>query len=307
MNDQQPVARGFRRLFEPLSIGNFTVRNRIVNTTHGTALGEARELRYLRERARGGVGLMGLHGSQGVLNYAVGPAPASRTPDWDQKLPSPVTDDGVAYYDDIVIPHMAKRADVVHAEGAKCFGQVYHLGAASHAQRIYPPIGPSAVPDPYDALVPHPLTEDEIDEIITAFAHGIRRVRDAGMDAAEIHGAHGYLVNEFLSPYFNQRTDQWGGNRDNRLRFTREIIRRAREFVGDFPIGLRIGVDGDGANRGITVDELVELSRGLATDLAYISITGGNYSGFGDGYETAYVSPWYRDAGFNVPGCRPRP
>jgi 2,4-dienoyl-CoA reductase-like NADH-dependent reductase (Old Yellow Enzyme family)/thioredoxin reductase len=301
MNDAQPVARGYRRLFEPLTIGNFTIRNRIVNTTHGTALAEARDLRYLQERARGGVGFMGLHGSQGVLNYAVGPAPISATPDWDQKAPSPITDDGIAFYDDLVIPYMAKRADVVHENGAKCFAQVYHLGAAPHAQRIFPPIGPSAVPDPYDALVPHPLTEQQIDEVILAFAHGIRRVRDAGMDAVEIHGAHGYLVNEFLSPYFNQRTDQWGGSRDNRLRFIRTIIRRAREFVGDFPIGLRIGVDGDGANRGITVAELVELSRALACDLAYISISGGNYSGFGDGYESAYVSPWYREPGFNVP------
>ena len=300
MTEADPVASGFRRLFEPLTIGNFTVRNRIVNTTHGTQLNEGRDLRYLQERARGGVGLMGLHGSQGVYNYAVGPAPASRTPDWDQKLPSPLTDEGIAFYDDTVIPYMRKRADVVHAEGAKCFAQVYHLGAAPHGQRIYPPIGPSAVADPYDALVPHPLSEDEIEEVIFAFAHGIRRVRDAGMDAAEIHGAHGYLVNEFTSPYFNRREDKWGGNRENRLRFVRTIIARARELVGDFPIGLRIGVDGDGANRGITVAELAEVARKISPDVAYLSITGGNYSGFGEGYETAYVSPWYREPGFNV-------
>jgi 2,4-dienoyl-CoA reductase-like NADH-dependent reductase (Old Yellow Enzyme family)/thioredoxin reductase len=297
------VARGYRRLFEPLTIANFTIRNRIVNTTHGTALGEARDLRYLRERARGGAGFMGLHGSQGVFNYAVGPVPESRTPDWDQKLPSPVTDDGIAFYDDVAIPYMRKRAEVVHAEGAKCFAQVYHLGAASHGQRIHPPIGPSAVPDPYDALVPHPVTEDEIEDIIVAFAHGIRRVRDAGLDAAEIHGAHGYLVNEFLSPYFNHRTDRWGGSRENRLRFLRTILRRAREMVGDFPIGLRIGVDGDGHNRGVTVDELVAIARELDGEVAYVSISGGNYSGFGDGYELAYVSPWYREPGFNVPAA----
>jgi 2,4-dienoyl-CoA reductase-like NADH-dependent reductase (Old Yellow Enzyme family)/thioredoxin reductase len=294
------VARGYRRLFEPLEIGNFTIRNRIVNTTHGTGLSEDRDLRYLQERARGGAALLGLHGSQGVLNYAVGPTPTSPAPNWDQQLVSPVSDAGVAFYDETVIPYMAKRAAVVHAEGAKCFAQVYHLGAAGHAQRITPPIAPSAVSDPYDALTPHPLTGDEIEEVIFAFAHGIRRVRDAGMDAAEIHGAHGYLVNEFLSPYFNRRNDEWGGSLANRLRFLRRIIAAARELVGDFPIGLRIGVDGDGVHRGITVEGLAEIAHAVSGDVQYISVTGGNYAGFGQGHELAYVSPWYREPGFNA-------
>jgi 2,4-dienoyl-CoA reductase-like NADH-dependent reductase (Old Yellow Enzyme family)/thioredoxin reductase len=303
MNKELPVPSGFRRLFEPLAIGNFSIRNRIVNTTHGTQLGEARDLRYLQERARGGAGLIGLHGSHGVASYAVGPAPFSSAPDWDQRPPSPVTQEGIAFYDEVAIPYMRKRADVVHAEGAKCFAQVYHLGAASHAQRIFPPVGPSPVPDPYDALVPHPLDDEQIEELVLTYAHGIRRVWEAGLDAAEIHGAHGYLVNEFLSPYFNRREDKWGGSRPNRLRFLRSILQRAREMVGDFPIGLRIGVDGDGHNRGITEAELVELARDLSGELAYLSITGGNYSGFGEGYEKAYVSPWYREPGFNVPAA----
>jgi len=107
----EPVARGFRRLFEPLTIGTFTVRNRIVNTTHGTALGEARELRYLQERARGGVGLMGLHGIQGVSTYALGPGVAGAAPDWDQKPLSALSMQGVAHYDDVAIPHMKLRAE----------------------------------------------------------------------------------------------------------------------------------------------------------------------------------------------------
>jgi 2,4-dienoyl-CoA reductase-like NADH-dependent reductase (Old Yellow Enzyme family)/thioredoxin reductase len=296
------AAPGFRRLFEPLDIGGFTVKNRIVNTTHGTALGEARDLRYLKERAEGGVGLMGLHGSLGVYNYAVGPAPERTAPDWDERSPSPVTSAGIAHYDAIAVPYMQKRADVVHEGGAKCFAQVYHLGAAPHAQRISPAIAPSPVADPYDAIVPHALTEAEIEEVIVAFAHGIRRVKEAGVDAAEIHGAHGYLVNEFLSPYFNQREDRWGGSRENRTRFLLEIVDAARDLVGaDYPIGVRIGVDGDGDNRGITVDELVEIARIVGPHVAYISVSGGNYAGFGDGPERAYVSPWYTEPAFNAP------
>src|SRR6202012_5637040 len=144
----------------------------------------------------------------------------------------------------------------------------------------HPAVGPSAIADPYEAHVPPALDEEEIEELIVGMAHDIRRAAEGDHDAAEIHGAHGYLVNEFLSPYFNRREDKWGGSRPNRLRFLRSILRRAREMVGDFPIGLRIGVDGDGRNRGITEAELIELARDLSGELAYLSITGGNYSGF---------------------------
>ncbi len=296
------AATGFRRLFEPLRIGTFEVRNRIVNTTHGTALSEPRDLRYLQERARGGVGLMGVHASHGIYSYAVGPAPYSRTPEWDQRFPSPVSSEGIAYFDDAVIPSLRRRAEVIHAEGARVFGQVFHLGAAPHQESIAPAIAPSAVADPYEALSPHPLTEEEIDELVLAFAHAIRRVAEAGLDAAEIHGAHGYLVNQFLSPYFNRRDDRWGGSRENRVRFSLAIVAAAREMLGpDFTIGIRIGVDGDGAGRGLTVEEQAEIARLLAPHVAWISVSGGSYSGLGDGFEGAYVSPWYREPAFNVP------
>lgn len=297
---EQDVAAGFRRLFEPITIGGFEVRNRIVNTTHGTALSEPRDLRYLRERARGGVGLMGLHGSTGVASYAVGPGPVSAAPEWDQLSISPVTAEGIRHYDNVAIPYMRKRAEVVHAEGARCFAQVYHLGAAMHAQRVVPPVAPSAVADPYEAIAPHPLTGEEIEELVVAFAQGIRRVREAGLDAAEIHGAHGYLVHQFLSPYFNRRTDQWGGSRENRVRFVLEILRQARQLAGaDFPVGIRVGTDGAGT-RGLTTGELVETCRLLAPHVAYISVSNGSYSGFGDGYELAYVNPWYKEPAYNA-------
>ena len=300
MNESKPPA-AFRRLFEPLTIGSLTLRNRIVNTMHGSGLGEARDLRYLQERARGGASLLGVHASGGVYGYTIGPGPRTASVDWDAKGISPLTAEGIAHYDDAVIPALRMRADVIHGEGAKCFAQVYHLGAARHGAHAGPVLAPSSVQDPYEALVPHALTEEEIEELIVCFAHAIRRTREAGLDAAEIHGAHGYLVNEFLSPYFNRRTDAWGGTRDNRARFVVRMIEAARAMVGaDFPIGIRIGVDGDGDRRGITIDELAAISGLLAPHVAYISVSGGNYAGFGDGLETAYVSPWYKDPAFNV-------
>src|SRR5690606_28926047 len=104
------------------------------------------------------------------------------------------------------------------------FAQVYHPGAGRHGASAGAVLAPSAVQDPYEAHMPHPLAEDEIEELVLAFAHGIRRVQESGMDAAEIHGAHGYLVNEFFSPYFNRRTDRWGGSRENRVRFALSIV-----------------------------------------------------------------------------------
>ena len=291
----------FRHLFEPLRIGNFEVRNRVLNATHGTGLPEGRDLRYLQERARGGAALLGVHASHGVYSYSIGPGPRGTAPDWDGNWLSPVSSEGIAYFDDTVIPGLRRRAAVVHAEGARCFAQVYHSGAAMHAVGVAPVVAPPAVPDPYESAVPHPLSDAEIEELVLPFAHGIRRAEEGGQDAAEIHAAHGYLVSEFLSPYFNRRTDRWGGSPGNRVRFVLEIISTARKMVEwAFPIGIRVGLDGDGVRRGVTATELAEICRLLAPHVAYISVSGGNYAGFGDGVEAAYVSPWYTTPGYNA-------
>ena len=186
-NTTVPAGSAFRHLFEPLRIGRFEVRNRILNATHGTGLPEARDLRYLQERARGGAALLGVHASHGVYSYSIGAGPRGTAPDWDGRWISPVSPEGVAYFDDTLIPGLRQRASVIHAEGARCFGQVYHSGAAMHAAGVTPVVAPSAVPDPYEAAVPHPLSDAEIEELILAFAHGIRRAEESGQDAAEIH------------------------------------------------------------------------------------------------------------------------
>lgn len=290
----------FPRLFEPLQIGNFTVRNRIVCTAHHAALPKDREQSYLRVRARGGAGLFGLNGGLGVGNYVLTPGAAGGVGDWDRPPPSGLTDAGVEFYDSAFIPQLREKAELLHAEGARCFGQVNHVGAGQHWPTMAGVMGPSNVPDPYDGLVPHAMSEEEIRDLIFLFAQGIRRIREAGLDAAEIHGAHGYLVMQFFSPHFNRRQDQWGGCRENRVRFALAIIAAARKLVGDFPIGIRIGCEGAGLGRGLTREELVEVARLLSPHVAYISISNGSYSGFADGFDGAYVSPWYREPAFNA-------
>jgi 2,4-dienoyl-CoA reductase-like NADH-dependent reductase (Old Yellow Enzyme family)/thioredoxin reductase len=291
---QEASKHGFRRLFSPLQIGDFETANRIVCTTHGSRLPLQRDLAYLRARARGGAGMLGLHGSAGVASYSIGVAPEAQAPDWDEEFPSPATDAGVTYFDETAIAAMRARADAVHAEGATCYGQVYHLGVAGHTQGINPPLGPSAVPDPYDALAPYALRDVDVDELIHVFAHGVRRIREAGMDAAELHAAHGYLIFQFLSPYFNRRGDRWGGTRTGRLGFLQAIIAQARLLVGEFPIGVRIGT-----GLGIDDDELCEIATEIAPQVAFISVSGGSYSGFSNGYELPYVSSWNKEPAYN--------
>jgi 2,4-dienoyl-CoA reductase-like NADH-dependent reductase (Old Yellow Enzyme family)/thioredoxin reductase len=292
----------FRRLFSPVEIGSVVIPNRIVNTAHHTGLDEERDVRYIQERARGGTGFIGLSAGYGVYEYSVGPAAIDGGAGWDVKAPDPASDAGIAFYDDVLTPALERRAHVVHAEGARCFGQVGHSGAGEHRVLLTAAVGPSAVPDPHKGMMVHPLTNGEIEELIVSFAQGVRRVRDAGIDVAEIHGAHGYLISQFMSPYFNRREDRWGGSRENRLRFPMAILEAARELVGDqYPIGIRIGTDSDGAKRGLTTDELVEISKALAPYVAYISVSGGNYAGFGDGIELAYVGTWYVEPGIGAP------
>ena len=299
---EYPEHAAHRRLFSPLAIGDFTVPNRIVNSTHGTGLDDERELRYLQERARGGAGFLGVQASQGVRDFAVGTGPRRKDPRWDERALHPLSREGIAHFDDLVIPRLRRRAEIIHAEGARCYAQLYHPGAARHWRSVDPVVAPSTVVDPYESLTPHALRADEVLDLVSAFAHGIRRIAEAGMDAAELHGAHGYLINQFLSPYFNRRTDAWGGAMERRVAFVVAVIAEARSLLSEsFPIGIRLGIDGNGVDRGLTVRDMLRACELLAPHVDFISITGGSYAGHGGEEEVAYVSPWYQTPGTNVP------
>ena len=290
---------GLRRLFEPITLGGVSIRNRIANTTHKTTLSEARELRYLEERARGGAGLLVVQGGEGARSFGVGPAPHKWPSAWDELPISPVTPEGVAHYDNYDIPRLKERARVIHEGGAKCFGQLFHLGAGVHAVSALPTIAPSAVADPFEGYSPHAMTTEEIEGLIFAFAQAIRRIRAGGFDGVELHAAHGYLLCEYLSPYFNRRGDPYGGSRENRVRIVLRIVEEARKLVGDFPIGFRIGTDGLGET-GIDEEEVVAVAKLLEPHAAYFSVSNGNYSGLGRNAE-AYVGTWNRPPAYNAP------
>jgi 2,4-dienoyl-CoA reductase-like NADH-dependent reductase (Old Yellow Enzyme family)/thioredoxin reductase len=292
-------------LQEPISIGPIELRNRLMMTVHGPRLPQRRYVRYLEERVRGGVALVGLSAAVGLYDLPLGPGRyhASYAGDIDVVPPHPLSAEGIAHFDRFITV-LREQADAIHRHGGKCVGQVYHPGANQNANvatdTFQPAIAPSAVPDEYRRNVPHVLTTGEIADVVETYAQAGRRIAEAGIDAIEIHGAHGYLVNQFMSPYTNKRTDEYGGSLDNRMRFVAEIIAATRHHVGDYPIGIRIN-GSDRVEGGLTNDDMQEIARRLAAlGMIYVNISGGTYGGMRHGLKLPYVSPSYMPEGHNV-------
>ncbi|MFH1486725.1 MAG: NAD(P)/FAD-dependent oxidoreductase [Chloroflexota bacterium] len=243
----------FPKLFEPGRIGTLQLQNRLIMAAMGTfsatAEGEAtqRMLDYYAARARGGVGLIIVQLTSVMANARGGRY-------------------HLAAYDDKFIPRLRKISQVAHEHGAKIALQFGHHGTEhSEPPRLkgFEPgemdiVAPSAIPYTRTGVVPRELSIAEIHQIAEAFAEAARRARDADFDAVEFHGAHGKLISQFFCPYYNRRTDDYGGSLEKRARFACEILERSRSKVGsDFPLILR--VDGyNGFEGGATIDDLVK-------------------------------------------------
>ena len=178
-------------------------------------------LAHYRSLARGGVGTIVTEGMR------ADPGSVSR--------PS-----NIPAYDPKRIPGLARWADTVHAEGALIIGQIHHSGR-QHTGTTVPGrlVAPSAIACPRSGGVPHALRDDEIMDYIGYMVASAHNMCEAGLDGIEVHGAQGHLVQQFLSPFSNKRTDRWGGSWDNRLRFVIEILSGIRKVAKrDFLVGL---------------------------------------------------------------------
>ena len=266
--------RGDRLLATPFTIGSLTLPNRTVMTPMGTDLANPdgtpgeRLLAYWMERAEGGCGLIiaeitrvnDVHGAGTLHQLSV-----SR--------------------DEHVGP-LAEAIEKIHATGAKFFVQLHHPGAEG-----IPPlckdgttVSPSGVVVRTTMAPTRALETEEVEALVDDFVQGARRAKEAGADGIEIHGAHGYLVCQFLSPHSNRRSDKYGGDFEGRMRFVTEIIEGARELCGaDFPISVRISASemmetiGE-PGEGITLEEGVKIAKRLeelGVDL--ISVSSGTY------------------------------
>ena len=287
------IAPRLRRIFEPASIGQMKLKNRIVMPPMGTNYAEAggavsqRMLDYYEARARGGVGLIIVEGS----------APSVRCVTYPQPSPSHQASLG----DDKSVPGWRKLTDAAHKHNAKIAIQIMHATLENWGGKIVQ-VSPSPVVVPSRFMgnlvgPPHELTVDEIAERVEWFAAAAKRAKEAGFDGVEIHGAHQYIVSAFLSSATNQRTDKYGGSVENKARFLTEILWAVRREVGpDFPVWVRFNAQEWGIENGITMEEtkkLVPLAVKAGAQALHVS-------GYGAGsYVTA--APISDTAGFLVP------
>lgn len=142
--------------------------------------------------------------------------------------------------------------------------QIAHCGRQTNSKITgYPTVAPSAIRDKYfNQEVPKELNNDEIEEIINNFVESIRRAKQAGFDAVQLHCAHGYLLAQFLSSYTNRRTDKWGGSLENKFRILSEIFKRSKKINGDYPIWVKMNAY-DGRKKGMRISEAVEIAKML--------------------------------------------
>lgn len=180
-------------------------------------------------------------------------------------------------------PALFKRwADAGTHSDTQLWMQLNHPGKQIPSLISKEPVAPSAVPLggglEKSFNCPRALTGEEIEELVRKFAYAAGRAKEWGFTGVQIHGAHGYLVNQFLSPHHNRRDDQWGGSLENRMRFLREIYRAIRAEVGeDFPVGVKLN-SADFQRGGFTEEESMQVIQALQKDgMDLIEVSGGNY------------------------------
>lgn len=242
------AAKNFRKLFEPYTVKSMTLKNRIVMTPIGTNFaehtGEVNEkvIEYYKQRAKGGASLIIIEGTSVY-------SPQGAAGSYQLRIDH-----------DTYIPGLYRLCEIVHEYGSKISILLNHAGAAANGRLTnIQPVSASDIPSSADGDIPRPLTTDEIYTIVDKFAQAAKRAVTAGFDAVEIQAGHGYLLNQFLSPLTNDRTDEFGGSKENRARFTTLVLKAVREAVGEnVPIFLSISAD-ELAEGGNTLDDTKEI------------------------------------------------
>jgi len=253
-----------KTLFDQTSLSGIPLRNRLVRsaTWEGLADGNGRVTSPLvdiyRNLAAGEVGLI-------ISSYMY------VSPEGKQN------NGQLSATDDECIPGLQQLADAVHAEGGSLVAQLVHCGGqASREFSGMDPVAPSAIADKGYGEIPRALTQQEIDRIKADFAGAAQRIQESGFDGIQLHGAHGYLLSQFISPFRNRRNDRYGGCIENRCRFTLEVFEAIRETVGEtFPILIKIN-GSDFFEGGTTVEDSSFLASRLEeVGIAAIEVSGG--------------------------------
>ena len=237
----------YPNIFEPLTVKRTTIRNRIAMTPMGTNYGEAngemsnRHMNYYSLRAKGGVGLIILENAN--VEYPVGSNGTSQ----------------IRIDHDSYMPRYYQLVESLHKDGATVAIQINHAGAsASSARTGVETVSSSNVPTKAGGEIPRPMTKEEILTTVKKYAEAAKRIQAIGFDAIEIHCGHSYLMSQFISPYYNKRTDEFGGSVENRLRFPRMVLEAVRKEVGPwFPIIVRVSAE-ERVPGGNTLEDTLE-------------------------------------------------
>lgn len=258
-------------LFDPIRIGTLELANRFVRsaTWEGMCLPGGhptpRLIELYRQLAAGGVGLI-------ISGYTF------IRPDGIQ-LPGKM-----GIHEDSLIAELRQLTAAVHQQGGRVWCQLVHAGGQTSSRAIGAvPIAPSAVQPPNYPEMPREMSPEEIRAVVEAFAAGARRAREAGFDGIQLHGAHGYLIHQFLSPLMNRRRDDYGGSPENRRRFLEEICQAVRREVGaDYPVGIKLTA-ADHLPGGLEVAEATSVAAALpALGIDAIEVSAGTAAS-GDG------------------------
>lgn len=269
----------YEKLLKPGKIGNMELRNRMIMPGMGTNLAAADGtvsdviVNYYARRANGGVGM--------IITEVCCPDPLGR-----------VIPGEIEATHDYFMPGLSRIPHAVHSGGAKACLQLAHGGCfASENVTGERPLTPSGIGTMLlPGENPRIMTVEQIHEMVEKFAQAARRARDCGFDAVEIHGAHGYMPLQFLSPYTNRRTDEYGGSLENRARFPLEIIRKIREYVGtDINIIYRLSGE-EYVPNGLTVEDAAKFAK-MAQDAGVdaINVSAGTWDSRMEDYFSVMV------------------
>jgi 2,4-dienoyl-CoA reductase-like NADH-dependent reductase (Old Yellow Enzyme family) len=254
-------------LFEPFSFSKIELKNRIVRSATYEKRADVDGfvtdplIALYEELAKGGVGLI-ITGN--ALVHVTG-----------RSVPQML-----CIHNDFYIDRLRLLTDAVHRLGGMVIIQLVHGG-----RQCFPallgggqPIAPSEVHDPSIKVTPRAMTNEEIWEIIEAFGDAARRAMYAGFDGVQIHGAHGYLVSEFLSPHTNRRDDYWGGDEERRFHFLEEVCKAIKKEVeGNYPVMIKLNAD-DFIEGGLRPEESVRIAKRLEDlGISAIEVSGGMY------------------------------
>ena len=247
-------------LFTPKTIGKTEIKNRFVHSATYECMADSngevtdKLIKRYSRLAKGGVGLI-------IPGYCF-VSPNGRSMNFQTGI-----------HNDDMIDGLKKLVDVVHTDGSKIVFQLVHAGRQTAKDTIgQTQLAPSkGSMDTIYMAKPKRMSQDEIQEVITAFGSAAFRAKKAGADGVQVHAAHGYLVNQFLSPFFNKRSDSWGGSDENRFRFIKEVILEVKKNISDnMMLLVKLNTQDFTPKTGITL----ELSKKYSAWLAELQIDG---------------------------------